>query len=79
VRFEGWGFGLGSGVIVKPARFEPRDSAGEFQWSGLGGTHWWVNPRFNLAGVLMTQRHFGSNNAYAFEFKRQVYRAAGLQ
>ena len=79
IRFEGWGFGLGSGVIVQPAPFEPRDSVGEFQWSGLGGTHWWVNPRFDIAGVLMTQRHFGSSNAYAFEFKREAYRALGLR
>lgn len=77
-RFEGCGFGLGSGVIVTPGPYDPKDSVGEFLWSGMGGTHWWVNPRANLAGVLMTQRHLGSMNPYAFEFKMLAYRAAGL-
>ena len=78
MRFEGMGFGLGSGVIVQPGPYDPIDSTGEFLWSGLGGTHWWVNPVANIAGVLMTQRHMGAMNPYAYEFKMLAYRAAGL-
>jgi CubicO group peptidase (beta-lactamase class C family) len=77
-RFEGMGFGLGSAVILRPGPYDPKDSTGEFQWAGLGGTHWWVNPRANIAGVLMTQRHMGSMNPYAFEFRMLAYWAAGL-
>lgn len=76
-RFDGMGFGLGSAVTLAPERGDPEDATGEFHWSGLGGTHWWVNPRLDIAGVLMTQRHFGSMNPYAYEFKRQAYRALG--
>jgi len=78
MRFEGMGFGLGSAVIVKPGPYDPKDSTGEFLWSGMGGTHWWVNPRANIAGVLMTQRHMGAMNPYAYEFKMLAYWAAGL-
>jgi CubicO group peptidase (beta-lactamase class C family) len=77
-RFEGMGFGLGSAVIVHPGPHDPKDSTGEFLWQGLAGTHWWVNPGANIAGVLMTQRHMGSLNPFAFEFKMLAYRAAGL-
>ncbi|HXE50886.1 MAG TPA: serine hydrolase domain-containing protein [Ramlibacter sp.] len=78
MRYEGMGFGLGSAVIMKPGPYDPKDSTGEFLWSGLGGTHWWVNPGANVAGVLMTQRHMGAMNPYAYEFKMLAYRAAGL-
>jgi CubicO group peptidase (beta-lactamase class C family) len=73
------GFGLGSAVTQRPGPGEPEDATGEMQWSGMGGTHWWVNPRANIAGVLMTQRHLGAMNPYAYEFKRLAYQAAVLQ
>ena len=28
------------------------------------GTIWWIHPRLNIAGVLMTQRYFGFGNPY---------------
>lgn len=77
-RLEGAGFGLGSSVTLSPGPSDPKDATGEFQWGGLGGTHWWINPRTNIAGVLMTQRHMGFWNPYAHEFKMNAYVAAGL-
>jgi hypothetical protein len=34
---------------------------------------WWINPRLNTAGVLMTQRYFGFGNPYTFEFRHLAY------
>jgi CubicO group peptidase (beta-lactamase class C family) len=77
-RFEGKGHSLGGCVTLKPGPFDPRESGDEIQWGGMGGTHWWINPRHNIAGVLMTQRHMGFWNPYAFEFKMLAYKALGL-
>jgi CubicO group peptidase (beta-lactamase class C family) len=73
----GKGFGLGGAVTFAPMPFDPPNSTGEFQWGGLAGTHWWICPRANTAGVLMAQRHMGFWNPFFFEFKRLAYQAVG--
>lgn len=73
----GKGFGLGGAVTYAPTPFDPPNSTGEFQWGGLAGTHWWICPEANTAGVLMAQRHMGFWNPFFFEFKRLAYQAVG--
>jgi CubicO group peptidase (beta-lactamase class C family) len=73
----GKGFGLGGAVTFAPAPFDPPNSTGEFQWGGLAGTHWWICPGADAAGVLMTQRDMGFWNPFFFEFKKLAYAAAG--
>jgi CubicO group peptidase (beta-lactamase class C family) len=73
----GKGHGLAGAVTLAPSSLEPAGAAGEFQWGGIAGTHWWISPRQNLAGLLMTQRHMAFWHPFSFEFKQQVYRAAG--
>ncbi len=74
---EGRCFGLGSSVAVAAGPGEPAEVVGEVSWGGLAGTIWWINPRLNIAAVLMTQRYFGFGNPYAFAFKREAYKALG--
>ncbi len=71
----GKGFGLGGCVTLAPSSVEPPQATGEFQWGGIAGTHWWISPKNNLAGLLMTQRQMGFWHPYAFEFKQRVYQA----
>ncbi|MGY8662623.1 serine hydrolase domain-containing protein [Bradyrhizobium sp. UFLA05-109] len=73
----GKGFGLGGAVTFAPAPFDPPNSTGEFQWGGLAGTHWWICPGADTAGVLMAQRYMGFWNPFFFEFKRLAYEALG--
>ncbi len=73
----GKGFGLGGAVTFAPMPFDPPNSTGEFQWGGLAGTHWWICPQANIAGVLMAQRYMGFWNPFYFEFKRLAYEAVG--
>lgn len=68
-------FGLAGALTLVPSSIEPRDAAGEFEWGGIAGTHWWISPRANLAGLLMTQRQMAFWHPFSFEFKRLVYRA----
>lgn len=70
-------FGLGGAITVTPSRFDPPASSGEFEWGGIGGTHWWINPRHNIAGLAMTQRQNGFWHPFSFEFKRLAYQALG--
>lgn len=51
----GYGFGLGSRVLLDVARSEMPGSAGEFGWAGAARTYYWVDPREELVGVLVTQ------------------------
>jgi CubicO group peptidase (beta-lactamase class C family) len=69
------GFGLGGAVTRGVSEVQPNSPVGEFQWGGLGGTHWWVSPNTGIAGVLMTQRHWGFWNPFWFEYKQKVYDA----
>ncbi|WP_290672977.1 serine hydrolase [Aquabacterium sp.] len=71
----GKGFGLGGAVTLAPLPFDPPESIDEFQWGGLGGTHWWISPRHNMAGVLMAQRHMAFWHPFSFEIKQGIYQA----
>ncbi|MCP3469415.1 beta-lactamase family protein [Bradyrhizobium sp. CCGUVB1N3] len=73
----GKGFGLGGAVTFAPTPFDPQNSTGEFQWGGIAGTHWWICPAANTAGVLMAQRAMGFWNPFFFEFKRLAFQAIG--
>ena len=77
--FPSLGFGLGGAATRSTSKFQPNSPAGEFQWGGLGGTHWWVSPSTGYSGVLMTQRHWGFWNPFWFEYKQKVYEAIGTQ
>ena len=67
--------GLAGGLILQPPPFMHPDAAGEFYWGGIAGTQWWISPRKNLAGVIMTQRQMSFVHPFAFEFKRLAYEA----
>jgi CubicO group peptidase (beta-lactamase class C family) len=74
---QGKAYGLGGALTLAPGPYDPKASTGEFQWGGIAGTHWWISPQANLAGVLMTQRQMAFWHPYSFEFKQLVYQAAG--
>ena len=73
----GWRFGLGSSVRLSSDPGVPENVASEVSWGGLAGTLWWINPRLNIAAVLLTQRYFGFGNPYVYEFNRHAYKALG--
>jgi CubicO group peptidase (beta-lactamase class C family) len=51
----GYGFGLGSRVLMDVAQSGAPGSVGEFGWSGAAKTQYWVDPREDLVGLFMTQ------------------------
>lgn len=72
---KGKAFGLGGAVTLGTSSIDPPDSIGEFQWGGIAGTHWWINPRRNLAGIVMAQRQQAFWHPFSFAIKRAVYEA----
>ncbi len=53
--FEGIGFGLGVAVMLDPARAQVIGSPGEYQWGGVAGTAFWIDPAEEMFVILMTQ------------------------
>jgi len=51
----GYGFGLGSRVLMSVAESAMPGSAGEFGWAGAANTNYWVDPQEEIIGVLMAQ------------------------
>jgi CubicO group peptidase (beta-lactamase class C family) len=54
-RVQGMGFGLSVEVVLDPVKANRRTSAGSFGWDGAFGTHFWVDRKEQLIGVLMVQ------------------------
>jgi CubicO group peptidase (beta-lactamase class C family) len=50
----GYGFGLGSRVLMDVAQSGAPGSVGEFGWSGAAKTHYWVDPKEELVGLFFT-------------------------
>ncbi len=72
-RPAGMGFGLGGEVVLDPIRAGTRRSAGSYGWDGAYGTHFWVDRKEGLVGVLMIQT--GGNKQLHRDFENAVMQA----
>ena len=73
----GWGWGLGSAVLVDPVAAKSPQSAGTWQWGGAYGHNWFVDPRRNLTVVALTNTAIeGMSGAFPTELRDAVYAAA---
>jgi CubicO group peptidase (beta-lactamase class C family) len=54
-RTRGRGFGLSVQVVSDSVAAGYRVSAGSFGWDGAFGTHFWVDPKEKVVGILMIQ------------------------
>ena len=51
----GFGFGLGFAVRTEAGVSPAEGSVGEMNWSGAGGTSFWIDPKENMFVVFMAQ------------------------
>lgn len=70
----GFGFGLGSSVLLDVAASQGVGSIGSFGWSGAAKTHYWVDPAEDLVGVFMAQYMTGPEEPDR-AFRSLVYQA----
>jgi CubicO group peptidase (beta-lactamase class C family) len=71
---DGYGFGLGFGVLLDVAQSESLGSEGEYTWGGAASTGFWIDPEEELIGILMTQL-MPYNGRFTKEFKVLSYQA----
>jgi CubicO group peptidase (beta-lactamase class C family) len=51
----GYGFGLGFAVRLSQGVATNAGTPGDFEWNGVGGTHFWVDPKEDMFVVFMMQ------------------------
>ena len=51
----GYGFGLGSRVLLNVAESGKPGSVGEFGWGGAAKTYYWVDPQEEIVSILLSQ------------------------
>src|SRR5712692_5384840 len=71
----GYTFGLGFAVCREAGLAGVPGSAGEFMWAGYAGTYFWVDPKEEIAAVLMTQAPGAQRVYYRKLLKALVYQA----
>jgi CubicO group peptidase (beta-lactamase class C family) len=70
----GYGFGLGVAVRLGAGEASTAGSPGDYNWGGLGGTYFWVDPKEKLVGVWMMAAPTPRNH-YRALFRNAVYSA----
>jgi CubicO group peptidase (beta-lactamase class C family) len=71
-RAAGEGYGLSVRVVTNPVARNTFLSQGSFGWSGAFGTHFWIDPKERIVGILMTQT---ANNEVRGDFENTVMQA----
>jgi CubicO group peptidase (beta-lactamase class C family) len=76
IKNHGDGFGLGFGVVTEKGKDLGLGSPGTFSWGGFYYTYFWVDPRADLAGVIMAQIHPWGDLALWDDFRKLAHAAA---
>src|ERR687888_97010 len=72
---KGYSFGLGFAVRQSDGVAGVPGSAGDYTWAGYAGTYFWVDPKEQITGVLMTQAP-SPQRAYFRKMLRQLVYAS---
>jgi CubicO group peptidase (beta-lactamase class C family) len=72
---QGYTFGLGFAVRKEQGIAGLHGSPGEFTWGGYAGTYFWIDPKEQLVGVLMTQAPGPSRAYYRRMMRALTYQA----
>ena len=71
----GTSFGLGFAVRVDAGRNPVPGSVGDYSWSGITGTFFWVDPKEKLVAVVMQQSQQAYNVMLYRQARTMVYQA----
>ncbi len=71
----GYGYSLGTRVLMDVSKTGLPGSVGEFGWDGAFSTYFWVDPKEALYGLLMVQHQPNAYYPIAPQFKQLTYQA----
>ncbi len=71
----GYGFSLGTRVLMDVSQTGMAGNVGEFGWDGAFSTYFWVDPTLQLYGLLMLQHYPNAYYPVAQQFKQLTYQA----
>jgi CubicO group peptidase (beta-lactamase class C family) len=72
----GQGFGLGFDINSEPALSPSLGSKGDYHWAGVWGTSFWVDPKEQVIGIVMSQTSNGMIvHLYGHRLRNYVYQA----
>ena len=72
----GYGFGLGVAVRLVPGEAPFPGSVGDWFWSGVGGTYFWVDPAEGFFAILMMQTSSAGQRQHYRTLSRTLVYAA---
>jgi CubicO group peptidase (beta-lactamase class C family) len=75
IALGGYGYGLGLGVIVSLVDAGIVGSEGMYAWSGAASTHFWIDPREELIGLILPQFMPFDQYPISREFQVLAYQA----
>jgi CubicO group peptidase (beta-lactamase class C family) len=70
----GQGYGLGFGINCEPGLSPLPGSKGDYYWLGIFGTYFWIDPKEQLIGIVMTQAP-AKLMPYLYLIRQYVYQA----
>ncbi len=70
----GYGWGLTGRVLLDAGQATVLSGESEFGWAGAASTHFWVDPRERMTGVIMTQ-YLGASLPLADDLRAAAYQA----
>jgi CubicO group peptidase (beta-lactamase class C family) len=66
-------FGYGFGVVAN--RGDRPEEVGTYSWAGFFSTYFWVDPKNELFGIILTQSYPSGAPTLSDDFKRLTYEA----
>src|SRR5262249_45270020 len=69
---HGFRFGFGFGINTAAGNDPKKDAVGTFSWGGAFYTDFWVDPKHEIVGVLMTQLYPSNHIKLRDEFHRLI-------
>ncbi len=74
---HGDGFGYGFGVVTGREKPPSPAPVGSYSWGGIFYTFFWVDPRRQLIGILLTQLYPSNHLTLLKDFQSKVYESLG--
>ena len=75
-KYRGYGYGLGGRVMVDPGHAMFYGVEGECGWEGAATTYFWLDPKNDITGVVMTQ-YLGQKFPLCDDIRHAFYQAFG--